>query len=303
MDNDALDFMNEFYRAIIAPLDRLRRLAQSRSRMASAADTRAAGVASLHCMTPTSAFSALLVWLRARERISVSVLGIGKLHAHSSPSSPHYLPCLILLLFSGFAPHLPTRCGNRSSRFGRFAHVLCGQRATVSGACVKRSHLAALPTEYRLQRRDRSAVVRCPRGRRLADAVGRLARYARRRREGAGRRFDGFRRLGAIVVHIVGEARGSREAGKSVDFGPILAASLSQPNPPRETAVMSVTGAPPKLLRFDTMLSSQLPTLARIEIQADDGTHSFLVKRDVLELIAEICLSTAAKLPKPTDLS
>ena len=66
---------------------------------------------------------------------------------------------------------------------------------------------------------------------------------------------------------------------------------------------MPSIGMPPKLLRFDTMLSDQLPTLVRIEIQADDGTHSFLAKRDVLELIAEACLRTAAKLPRPTDLS
>jgi hypothetical protein len=66
---------------------------------------------------------------------------------------------------------------------------------------------------------------------------------------------------------------------------------------------MVVKGIPPKLLRFDTMLNDELPTLARIEIQADDGTHSFLVKRDILESIARVCLDTAAKLPKPTDLA
>ena len=38
-----------------------------------------------------------------------------------------------------------------------------------------------------------------------------------------------------------------------------------------------VRGMPPKLLRYDTMLSDDVPTLARIEIQADDGKHSFLV--------------------------
>jgi len=42
--------------------------------MALAAETRAAWVASFDRMTPTRALIALLVWLRASERISVSVL-------------------------------------------------------------------------------------------------------------------------------------------------------------------------------------------------------------------------------------
>jgi hypothetical protein len=33
---------------------------------------------------------------------------------------------------------------------------------------------------------------------------------------------------------------------------------------------------PSKLLRFSVMLSDQAPTLARIEIEADDGAHGFL---------------------------
>jgi hypothetical protein len=41
-----------------------------------AAETRAVAVASFDRMTPTSTLSAVLVWLRASERISVSVLGI-----------------------------------------------------------------------------------------------------------------------------------------------------------------------------------------------------------------------------------
>ena len=45
-------------------------LPQPRSRMALAADTRAAGVASLHRMMPARTRIAVLVWLRARERIS-----------------------------------------------------------------------------------------------------------------------------------------------------------------------------------------------------------------------------------------
>src|SRR6195256_7070424 len=49
-------------------------LPQPRSRMALAAETLAAGVASLFCITPTRTLSALLVWLRARERISMGDL-------------------------------------------------------------------------------------------------------------------------------------------------------------------------------------------------------------------------------------
>ena len=49
-------------------------LPQPRSRMALAADTRAAGVASLHRMMPTRTRIAVLVWLRARDRISTRVL-------------------------------------------------------------------------------------------------------------------------------------------------------------------------------------------------------------------------------------
>src|ERR1700694_1843996 len=58
-------------------------LPQPRSRMALAAETRAAAVASFDRMTPTRTLSADLVWLRAREGISVSVLAIC---AHENPS-------------------------------------------------------------------------------------------------------------------------------------------------------------------------------------------------------------------------
>src|SRR5271163_4043891 len=51
-------------------------LPQPRSRIAFAAETRAAWVASFDRMTPTRQLIALLVWLRAIERISVRVLGI-----------------------------------------------------------------------------------------------------------------------------------------------------------------------------------------------------------------------------------
>src|SRR5450755_4981612 len=51
-------------------------LPQPRSRIALAAETRAAWVASFERITPTSALIAVLVWLRAMERISVRVLGM-----------------------------------------------------------------------------------------------------------------------------------------------------------------------------------------------------------------------------------
>ena len=49
-------------------------LPQPRSRIALAAETRAACVAFLERMTPTRALIAVLVWLRASERISTRVL-------------------------------------------------------------------------------------------------------------------------------------------------------------------------------------------------------------------------------------
>src|ERR1700682_320159 len=52
-------------------------LPQPRSRMALAADTRAAAVASFDRMMPTRTLSAVLVWLRASERISMIVLDLG----------------------------------------------------------------------------------------------------------------------------------------------------------------------------------------------------------------------------------
>src|SRR5665647_727728 len=51
-------------------------LPQPRSRMALAAAIRAGGVALVLRITATSTFSAVLVWLRAIERISVTDLGI-----------------------------------------------------------------------------------------------------------------------------------------------------------------------------------------------------------------------------------
>jgi len=71
-------------------------LPQPRSRMALAAAIRAGGGALVLRITPTRTFSAVLVWLRAIERISVMVLAIvaimpavanelNKLCAHDNP--------------------------------------------------------------------------------------------------------------------------------------------------------------------------------------------------------------------------
>ena len=54
-------------------------LPQPRSRMALAAETRAAAVASFDRIMPTRTLSAVLVWLRAKDRISVSDLAIWEL--------------------------------------------------------------------------------------------------------------------------------------------------------------------------------------------------------------------------------
>jgi hypothetical protein len=59
-------------------------LPQPRSRIAVAAETRAAGVASFARITPTSTLIAVLVWLRASERISVMVLAICKSRFHEA---------------------------------------------------------------------------------------------------------------------------------------------------------------------------------------------------------------------------
>ena len=59
-------------------------LPQPRSRMAFAAETRAAAVASLLRMMPARTLIAVLVWLRAIERISVIVLALLKGAPHGN---------------------------------------------------------------------------------------------------------------------------------------------------------------------------------------------------------------------------
>ena len=75
MDNDALDFVDQLKRAVIAILIGLRRLAPG-SRMALAAEARAGAVAAFERMMPARTLIAVRVWLRASERISVRDFGI-----------------------------------------------------------------------------------------------------------------------------------------------------------------------------------------------------------------------------------
>jgi hypothetical protein len=42
---------------------------------------------------------------------------------------------------------------------------------------------------------------------------------------------------------------------------------------------------PPKILRYDIFLSDQAPALAKIEIQSEAGTHSFLINRQTFEAL------------------
>jgi hypothetical protein len=60
---------------------------------------------------------------------------------------------------------------------------------------------------------------------------------------------------------------------------------------------------PPKILRYDIFLSDQAPALAKIEIQTEAGTHSFLINKQILEDFGRGCLNTAAKLQRTGDLN
>ena len=71
IDNDALDAMDQFKRAAIAILDGLRRLAPAAIEDGIGRRHPRRGVASLLRMMPTRTLMAVLVWLRASERISV----------------------------------------------------------------------------------------------------------------------------------------------------------------------------------------------------------------------------------------
>jgi hypothetical protein len=43
--------------------------------------------------------------------------------------------------------------------------------------------------------------------------------------------------------------------------------------------------------------------MARLDIRADDGEHSFLVTRQILEDLAKRCAEEAAKMTDPSALS
>ena len=60
---------------------------------------------------------------------------------------------------------------------------------------------------------------------------------------------------------------------------------------------------PHRLLAIRVRHRVDAPTLARIDIQADDGDHSFLVTRQILEMIATRCSAEAEQMPRPSDLS
>jgi hypothetical protein len=60
---------------------------------------------------------------------------------------------------------------------------------------------------------------------------------------------------------------------------------------------------PPRLLAIRIQHRTDAPTLARIEIRADDGHHSFLVTREILEMIANRCAGEASVMPKASELS
>jgi hypothetical protein len=79
MDNDALNSVDQLERAVRAALDGLRGLAPAAIQDGVRGhDPRGPGALVLR-MTRTRTLSAVLVWLRASERISVSDLGMGSL--------------------------------------------------------------------------------------------------------------------------------------------------------------------------------------------------------------------------------
>src|ERR1700730_7436910 len=78
MDNDALDSVDQLERAVGAVLDGLRRLAPAAIQDGVGGGNLGRGGGVLACMTPTRTLSAVLVWLRASERISVMALGLTK---------------------------------------------------------------------------------------------------------------------------------------------------------------------------------------------------------------------------------
>lgn len=60
---------------------------------------------------------------------------------------------------------------------------------------------------------------------------------------------------------------------------------------------------PPRLLAVRIRHNLEAPTLARLDIRADDGEHSFLVTRDILSMIEQHCADAIAKMPAASQLS
>jgi hypothetical protein len=96
-------------------------LPQPRSRMALAAATRAAAVASVQFMIPARTLIAVVVWLRAIERISVIDFGI-----QVSPFPPERLRVPANEVSDGSSPGTPL-CDNALHREDGSA-VKCGRR-------------------------------------------------------------------------------------------------------------------------------------------------------------------------------
>ena len=74
MDNDALDFMDQFKGSVVTALECLRGLTPAAVQNGVGGGDARGRVASLLRMMPTSTLIAVRVWLRASERISVMVL-------------------------------------------------------------------------------------------------------------------------------------------------------------------------------------------------------------------------------------
>jgi hypothetical protein len=66
---------------------------------------------------------------------------------------------------------------------------------------------------------------------------------------------------------------------------------------------MTTEPLPPRLLAFRIRHNNEALTLARIDIRADDGEHSFLVTRDILRMIQDRCATAINYMPSPSDLS
>lgn len=60
---------------------------------------------------------------------------------------------------------------------------------------------------------------------------------------------------------------------------------------------------PPRLLAIRIRSRLDAPTMARLDVRAEDGECSFLVTREILEMIAKRCVEEAEKMPRASELS